>query len=395
MSIRSNWSSENKLSLILDDVRSWTEGENFKGYDPYDALNSPILSVASLGLKWPRIAFTQLMKRSPINMRPLFLISKDYNPKGLGLFLWSYTKLYKATKDETAKKRAYEVYQLLNNCITQTANGFGWGYNFDWQSRAFFIPKGTPTIVNSSFIGHALLEAFEVFEDEQFYNTALSVGRFICGDLHRTKEKDETFCFSYTPIDKTIVHNANLLGASLLMRLFQNNTSSNFKDLALASLTYSMNRQQADGSWWYADTNYQNWVDSFHTGFNLQCIRYFLQLGEGKDFNAAYGKGVDYYAKNFFEQDGTAKYYNNRLLPEDIHSYAQAIVFFSREGKEYESLVDVIVNKMMASFFDPSGYFYFQRRKGEPIKIPYIRWAQSWAFHALSEYYTYRVKGSN
>ena len=34
-----------------------------------------------------------------------------------------------------------------------------WGYNFDWQSRNFFAPRDTPTIVPTAFAARALIEA--------------------------------------------------------------------------------------------------------------------------------------------------------------------------------------------------------------------------------------------
>jgi hypothetical protein len=146
-----------------------------------------------------------------------------------------------------------------------------------------------------------------------------------------------------------------------------------------------MERQRSDGSWWYADTDYQKWIDSFHTGFNLQSIRWFLQRGEAEEFRRDYERGVQYYAEQFFEPDGTAKYFHDRTLPEDIHSYAQAIVFFSGEGEDYRRLVERITDTMITRFQTPEGWFCFQRRKGRPIRIPYIRWGQAWAFHGLTE----------
>lgn len=372
------------------DLRDYVEAENFSGYDPYDALNSPFLRAVSLGLKWPRIAVIQAVKRCPLNLRPLLLVKKGHNPKGMGLFLWSYTKLYKATGDEAYKKRAYEILGHLKNLKSAHKHGHGWGYNFDWQSKAFFVPKGTPTIVNTSFVGHALLDSYEAFGDEQFLNLALPARDFILNDLHRTPYKSENghpaFCFSYTPLDQLIVHNANLLGASLLMRLHHYRPSHYGREEALAALNYTMSHQRDDGSWWYADTHYQKWIDSFHTGFNLHAISYFFELGEAENHKKAYERGIEFYADNFFKTDGTAKYFHDRLLPEDIHSYAQAVVFFSRLGERYRPLVDTVCQKMLTDFQDPSGYFYFQRRKGKPIKISYMRWTQSWAFHALSEY---------
>jgi hypothetical protein len=366
-------------------LRAFIEAECFRGYDPYDGLNSPFLKLATLGSKWPRIAAIQLMKRSPVNLRPLLLVRKGYNPKGLGLILWSYAKLYGARGDETARSRALELLELLGRRKSVGVNGNAWGYNFDWQSRAFFVPKGTPTIVNSSFVGHALLDAYALIGDERFLLMALPIREFILRDLNRTKVGD-TFCFSYTPLDHTIVHNANLLGASLLIRLDRLEPSAEGREAALASLAYSMSRQREDGSWWYADTDYQKWIDSFHTGFNLQAIRWFLELGEADAHRPAYERGVRFYAERFFDADGTAKYFHDRAGPEDIHSYTQAIVFFSGEGGAYRDLASRVDERLFDRFLDPCGYFYFQRRNGRPIRIPYMRWSQAWAFHALSEY---------
>ena len=46
-------------------------------------------------------------------------------------------------------------------------SGACWGYNFDWQARAFFQPKNTPTVVATTFIGSALLDAYEITGKEQ------------------------------------------------------------------------------------------------------------------------------------------------------------------------------------------------------------------------------------
>jgi len=135
-----------------------------------------------------------------------------------------------------------------------------------------------------------------------------------------------------------------------------------------------------------ADTKIQGWIDSFHTGFNLQAIRYILDSGLAPEYRAAYGKGVEYYAGNFFLEDGTPKYYHDRIYPIDIHSPAQAICFFCREGKEYQDLTDRIVNWMLQNMYSRKGFFYFRKGKSLTNRIPYMRWSQAWAFHALTEY---------
>ena len=311
--------------------------------------------MASLGMKYPRIAVTQGVKKLPWNLRPLFLIPKGHNPKGLGLFLWSYAKLYAIDQRKEYLDCIHHILDLLDRYKGKENHGNGWGYNFPWQSRAFFVPRYTPTIVNSCFVGHALLDTFKITGIERARDMAMPIKEFILKDLYRTPHGDDAFCFAYTPIDKLIVHNANLLGASLLCRLNALEPDAEAREASLASLAYSMKHQHDDGAWWYADTDYQQWIDSFHTGFNLQCIAYFLENGEAMYCKDAYERGVKYYADNFFHDDGTAKYFHDRTLPIDVHSYAQAIVFFSRYVAQqadhpYRKLVDRVAARFLDSF---------------------------------------------
>jgi hypothetical protein len=82
-------------------LKNYCEKENFKGWDPYDGLNSKIFNTLYLNkVQFFRLAWIQLFKRNPINLRNLFLIDKEYNPKGLGLFLTGYCNLYKVEKKE-------------------------------------------------------------------------------------------------------------------------------------------------------------------------------------------------------------------------------------------------------------------------------------------------------
>jgi len=312
-------------------------------------------------------------------------VGKGHNPKGLGLFLGGFAKLYRVDDRSEYLDKIRYLSALLHDCKSVGYSGNCWGYNFDWQSRAFYVPKYTPTIVNSAFIGHALLDAYEYLNDQLFLDMAVSIKDFLLKDLNRISDGD-TFCFSYTPIDKTAVHNANLLGASLLIRLYGLTREEELRDAALSSLAYTMKHQRADGSWFYAEAEMQRWIDSFHTGFNLEAIRWFKRCGEASEYEQAYEKGVSYYANNFFLQDGTPKYYHDRVYPIDIHAPAEAITFFSGEGSEYSELTSSVLTWMLANMRDPKGYFYFRKGRRITNKIAYMRWGQAWAFRALTEY---------
>jgi len=366
-------------------VLRYVEAADYRGYDPYDALNSPVVRVVCGPSKWARIAATQLVRRCPLNLRPLLGIHKGHNPKGLGLFLWVYAKLYAMEREPRYLERIERLLDLLHDLRSTGYSGNCWGYNFDWQSRTCLRPRGTPTVVNTAFIGHALLDCFEFTGNERALEMATPITEFVLRDLRRTRG-DEGFCFSYTPVDNEIVHNANLLGASILARLTEYRADDRLAEAASASVAYSMNRQREDGSWYYANTSAQKWIDSFHTGFILQALRYCLWSGVALEQERAYQRGVRYYADHFFLENGMPKYYHDRLYPIDIHSPAQAVAFFSREGERYRDLADAIVTWMLDNMYGGEGFFYYRQGRWRTNRIPYMRWSQAWALHALTEY---------
>lgn len=376
-----------RAGAALRGLAEYVEGEGYAGYDPYDALNSPLIRGGCLGWKWARIGWIQAFRRCPVNLRPLFLTRKGHNPKALGLFLEGYARLGKAGHEVGTLARVEQLLELIRVNRTETAHGYGWGYNFDWQSRAFYVPRGTPTIVNSGFVGHALLDVAEAGLpcSGRALEMAKPVAGFILDDLNRIEEGG-AFCFSYTPLDRYAVHNANLLGASFLIRLWSKSAEPRFKEAARAALDYSMRHQRDDGSWYYSERDGSRWIDSFHTGFNLESIRRFLRAGVAEEWRGGYERGKEFYQNRFFLADGTPKYYHDQVYPIDIHSPAEAICYFSDEGDGSRELVERILTWTLDHLYDDRGFFYFRRTRHLVNRIPYMRWGQAWAFRALAGY---------
>ena len=98
--------------------------------------------------------------------------------------------------------------------------------------------------------------------------------------------------------------------------------------------------------------------------------------------------GYEYYINNFFSQDGRSNYYNNKVYPIDIHAPAQLIVTVAKLDRfnEQRELIDKVLNWTIKHMQHPSGYFYYQKKKGISSKIAYMRWAQAWMFYAMSYY---------
>lgn len=373
------------VRAALDDLEAFVQRGGFKGWDPYDALNSPLLRGLSLGLKYPRIAFTQALKVLPLNLRPVLGIRPCFNPKGLGLFLTGTLRRHRLTGDERYAVRARWLAEKLLDLRSEGTRGAGWGYPFPWQSRAFFVPRWTPTIVNTAFVAHALLDAARQLGDERCFDAAREACAFLRSDLHRT-ERDGTLCLSYTPLDKLCIHNANILGASLLARVGALTGDEELIDDARRAAAYLLRHQHPDGSWWYAEPPYQNWVDSFHTGFVLvalrQVIRY-ARLGEARN---ALERGHRFFLRRFIETDGTPRYYHDRKEPIDIHCPTQAFVTMC-ELWDVEPAPRVLARAarwFLGRMRSPEGYFFYRLGRLGPNRIPYVRWGQAWAYHGLA-----------
>lgn len=389
---------EQALSRLLRYCRN----ESWAGYDPYDGLNSPLAHSFLFNNKFARTALTQLVKRSPFNLRPILGITKELNPKGVALAARAMMLI--ADRDGRSLPREVEVESqpradsaeadctFLMNRLASLRNAnyteACWGYNFDWQSRAFFAPRGTPNVVCTVFAAHAYLDWYERTGSESVLEMAASSCRFLLDRLNRTKDSDGD-CFSYTPLDQSKVHNVNLLAAELLARTFTKTGIDEYRDAAERATRFTLARQRRDGSWLYGEAESQAWIDSFHTGFTLVSLKHLIEHLDERGWRGALDSGYEYYEKRFFLADGAPGYYHDRLNPHDVHSAAQGVITFVE-------MTDLMPNaKAMASrvlrwsldkLQDPSGFFYFQRHRFYTIKISYMRWAQAWMLYALSLY---------
>ena len=166
--------------------------------------------------------------------------------------------------------------------------------------------------------------------------------------------------------------------------------------VARSSVRACCKGQREDGAWTYSQIPPKLWVDSFHTGYNLDgLIAYEEQTGD-KDYHENIERGFEYYIKNFFNEDGCPKYYNDQQYPIDIHCPGQLLVTLHRLHKfeKYEKLADMVLNWTIENMQDKKGYFYYQLKKGVSSKIPYMRWSNAFMFYAMSYYMLDKYKSS-
>ncbi len=380
------------------DLWQWCRQQGFAGYDPYDALNSRWFQATPFKRsRWARLAWTQFHKRSPINFRALVRIPRERNAKGIALFALAALAESRRTQTKAAEVEARE---LLDDLMWMRLKGFkgaAWGYNFDWQSRSFFAPRGTPTIVPTAFAARALCEAAEAFGHEEYLPFARTICDFILNDLNRTDESSDEVCFSYSPLDQTRVFNASLLAGETLAAVGRLTGEVSLSDWAIRAARYVVRHQRADGSWAYGGNDYQSWADSFHTAFILCSLSRIIDSLEAEPGAIAAGlideldnslrRGYKFWQERFFLENGWPKYYPDRLYPADTHSAASAIVtLVDLRGRipGTMSLAEQIARWAIDNLWDSRGFFNCQRRRFYKVRMPYIRWSEAWMAYALS-----------
>lgn len=383
-------------------LRQYCESEHYKGWDPFDGLNSKVLK-AVLPLKHSailRLIVIQGFKRNPLNLRKPLMVPKQYNCKGLGLFLQGYCNLYKLINEDSSLEtefgskqeilaRIHELSKLLIELRSKGYHGSCWGYNFDWQSRRLFLfPAYCPTIVASSFCAVALMDAYEITGVKEYLDVALDSANFVLNDLHLDEYEGEMM-ISYSPLyGNDLVSNASLLGSKLLAYCYKYTQNETCLEVAKSSVKACCKGQREDGAWTYSQIPPKLWVDSFHTGYNLDgLIAYEEQTGD-KDYHENIERGFDYYINHFFNEDGSPKYYDNEQYPIDIHCPGQLLVTLHRYHKyeEYSELAERVLNWTIDNMQDKKGFFYYQLKKGISSKIPYMRWSNAFMFYAMSYY---------
>jgi len=367
---------------------SYCQSRNWAGYDPYDALNSKIFkALPFLNSRLPRLALTQALKRSPINLRPVFLISGTQNPKGLALFLQAVMKLSKLGMIEDGGEVVEALARGIERLRSPNTSFWSWGYSFPWQTRTQLVPAGTPNLVCTLFVAEALLDLFESNGDERYLNMAISAADYFVDELYWT-DGDSICSFSYPfPSSRTPVHNANLLAAAFLIRVSQKTGKEKYRTPALNAARYSVRRQRADGSWVYGESDKYGWVDNFHTGFNLCALRSIGENGGGEDFERSLARGFGFYREHFFREDGAPKYFHDRTYPLDVHSAAQSLITLVQLrdlDETNEAMVWKICRWTIANLWQRAGYFCYQKRSWGTIGIPYMRWGQAWMLLALA-----------
>lgn len=382
----SGWTaSDAELDGSLLRLETYLVAERFRGWDPYDALTSPLFRLPVLrSSKWIRLGAEQALKRFPYNIRPLLGIKKGYNPVTLAFVLEAsaYRAATEPDRADLHRARAGECVAELERLQTGGYSGACWGYDFDWESRYGRLPADTPTIVATGLVTNALFVAYRLLGLDRAFALCESAATFVLQDLPRLPGEDGTFCWAYFPTDDQRVLNATLKGARLCAQVYSVTHDEAALEAARSTATYAVRQQRDDGSWPYAVGDRRAWVDNFHTAYVLDALDAYVRSSGDDQVVPQIEKGWKFYRSSFFHEDRVPKYYSGKLLPVDATACAQSLVTLCRFGdvETAARVADWTIRNLQCA----DGHFAYQRRRRLVVKIPYMRWSSAYMYLGLS-----------
>jgi len=340
------------------------------------------------------MALEQIVKRSPVNLRPLLGVRPAASSKSKGVFAASFLKMWHLAKEKEHLENAQLFLDELSRTSLPGYSGHCWGNAYDHQSRSFYYSKDIPTLVGTAVIAHAFLDAYDCMGEARYLEIARSTGEFIMRDL-APKSAEGQLCLQYIPGSATKIYNASALGAALLQRLNAIRPERELDSVAGQAVRFVLSRQRADGAWEYGEDANLSWIDNFHSAYVLQALHEYAGFANDSGPDEAIRRGLEFYLDHFFLDDGTPRYYADNTYPIDIQCAAGSIVALcalSGLDSRCLPLAEKVATWTMANMRSPSGCFYYRRGRWLTNKTPMIYWAEANMLYALATLLTAQTR---
>lgn len=379
---------------VLESSLTYAQTQGYKSYDISDLMKTKYYSfgkkIKSNFVKRVFLRpYADLMRHYP-NLIRSFVKEKGYiYPQGQAMIIRALVQLYKKKNPLGDLEEAKKLGHWLINNKSPYSKHFGWGQPFLWYSRKPF-PINIPRATVSSQVAWAMLDLFEVTADEEYLDIAKSVCQLFQNDFNYTPDANGNFCLSYTTIDHYHVHNASMLAASAMMRVYCLTKDNSIGDFARKLVNFTVSHQNEDGSFYYwappDKLNYK--IDNYHTGFVLESFQSIIEdCKEDSFYQKAYEKGMKFYYDHLFE-GGIPKMTNKETFPIDIQSCAQSIMTFylEKEKKSYKEKAYEIADYTIKNFYLPQKKHFSYRiyKDGHRDESFYFRWGDAWMIRALA-----------
>ena len=376
-----------QLATHAERTLHFMRSRDLTGWDPYDALLSPVFKLPFLRSRWvPRFVGQQLVLRSPINLRHVLRVPSQLNPVTVGLYVQGVSDLTSAglLDRETSAIEVDIWVQQLARSANPDYSGPCWGYPFPWEGRRHRMPSDTPTVVATGIVVAGLYRAWKVFGNELAGRLVRTSASFVLEDLPRSAGDSTSWCWAYSPFDRQVVLNATMKGTRLLSQALDAGLDDDrARFAASASARFAADRQQLEGGWPYAsEGDARTWRDHHHTGYVLECFETYRRLTGDREFDETIERGWEHYRRDFFDQDCFPLYYDDRPGPIDATAAGQALITLTAFGDRAFGFE--VASASIGALGRSDGSFAYRHHNGRLTRTHFMRWLTAWMFAGLA-----------
>jgi|ERR1039458_5883365 hypothetical protein len=308
-------------------------------------------------------------------------------------YAMGFAFLHEATGEARHLEKAAHFLEVLEKTRCPGYPEFCWGYPFDWVWRGGTIPAQTPLITTTPYVFEAFLQVKKLRERAEWRQILESSVRHACTDIQDVKFSEHASTCFYGPSIEGKVVNASAYRAGMLVTAAKFFNRNDLLEIAARNVNFVLEAQKPDGSWPYAMDGVRNFVDHFHTCFVMKGLAKVYAVTNDKRILAALAKGMDYYLKNLFGEDGMPRPFSKAprltVYKCELYDCAECInlcLLLRREFPQLQKTLETVVAGILANWVKPDGSFRSRKLIFGWDNVPMHRWAQSQMFRALALY---------
>ena len=325
-------------------------------------------------------------------------------------YAMGFAFLYEASRDSTHLENAVHFLNELTKSRCRHFKEYCWGYPFDWVWRGGVIKQQTPLITTTPYVYEAFLQVYEIFQHasdlrpltsdlypldrrDEWRRILESIARHAAKDIKDFRTSETASTCSYTPFDEGGVINAAAYRAFLLTSASQILSRDDYWPIAERNLNFVLENQNPDGSWPYAVDGVRDFIDHFHTCFVMKALAKIHALMGHKGCDEALTRGVEYYLKNLFDEDGLPKPFSKAprltIYKRELYDCAECInlcLLLRDRFPQLETTLETVVAGILKDWIKPDGSFRSRRLHFGWDNVPMHRWGQAQMFRSLAYY---------
>jgi len=289
-------------------------------------------------------------------------------------------------------RRAVHFLEVLKLTRCPGYEEFCWGYPFDWETINGTIPSGTPLITTVPYVFEAFQQVHRIDGNEEWYRIMRSIARHAASDYKDVPTSAAAATCSYTPFPEhsLMVVNANAYRAYLLTNAAHVFSDQSYSAIAERNLNFVLEAQNPDGSWFYARDGKRSFVDHFHTCFVMKALAKIERLTGNQDCTSALERGVAYYTRNLFDNEGIPKPFSRAprltVYRRELYDYAECInlaVLLRGRFSALDHNLAVTIEQILGLWQTKEGSFRSRQLYLGWDSTPMHRWASAQLFRSL------------